>query len=56
MVTSRITTVLDLAAFVPFAEALVPLDHVLKPDDARGFPAFSKEQLLAGCPVVFPGC
>ena len=50
LVTSRITTVLDLAAFVPFAEALVPLDHVLKPDDARGFAALSKEQLLAALP------
>ena len=50
LVTSRITTVLDLAAFVPFAEALVPLDHVLKPDRERGFPAVCKEQLLAALP------
>ncbi|MFC9350602.1 hypothetical protein [Arthrobacter sp. NPDC057013] len=50
LVTSRITTVLDLAAFVPFAEALVPLDHVLRPDATRGLPALSKEQLLAALP------
>lgn len=32
LVTSRIRTALDLAAFTPFAEAAAPLDHVLKPD------------------------
>jgi hypothetical protein len=47
LVTSRVATVLDLAAFVPFAEALVPLDHVLKPDAERCLPALSKEELLA---------
>jgi hypothetical protein len=50
LVTSRITTVLDLAAYVPFAEALVPLDHVLRPNSTRGLPALSKEQLLAALP------
>lgn len=50
LVTSRIQTVLDLAAFVPFAEALVPLDHALKPDAARGLPALTKEQLLGALP------
>lgn len=51
LITSRVTTVLDLAAFVPFAEALVPLDHVLKPDPVRGSPALTKEELLG----VLPG-
>jgi hypothetical protein len=48
LVTGRVRTVLDLAAFTPFAEAVVPLDHVLKPDSAHGLPALTKEQLLAG--------
>src|SRR4051794_10860986 len=30
LVTDRIRTVLDLAAFSPFAEAIVPLDHVMR--------------------------
>lgn len=50
LVTSRVQTVLDLAAFVPFAEALVPLDHVLKPDPVRGLPALTKEELLSALP------
>ena len=50
LVTSRMQTVLDLAAFVPFAEALVPLDHVLKPDTVRGLPALTKEELLSALP------
>ena len=41
-------TVLDLAAFTTFAEAIVPLDHVLRPDTVKGLPALSKETLLAG--------
>ncbi|MFE4229642.1 hypothetical protein ACFRJ8_17350 [Arthrobacter sp. NPDC056886] len=48
LVTGRVRTVLDLAAFTPFAQAIVPLDHVLKPDAAHGLPALSKEILLAG--------
>jgi len=48
LVTGRVRTVLDLAAFTPFAEAIVPLDHVLRPDRARELPALSKGQLLAG--------
>lgn len=48
LVTGRVRTVLDLAAFTPFAEAIVPLDHVLRPDTAKGLPALSKEVLLAG--------
>jgi hypothetical protein len=50
LVTSRVQTVLDLAAHVPFAEALVPLDHVLKPDPVRGLPALTKEELLGALP------
>lgn len=48
LVTGRVRTVLDLAAFTPFAQAIVPLDHVLRPDAAQGLPALSKEILLAG--------
>ncbi|MDN4645920.1 type IV toxin-antitoxin system AbiEi family antitoxin domain-containing protein [Arthrobacter sp. PsM3] len=48
LVTGRIRTVLDLAAFTPFAEAVVPVDHVLKPDTEQRLPALTKELLLAG--------
>ena len=47
LVTSRVVTVLDLAAAVPLAEAIVPLDHVLKPDNARSLPALTMAELLA---------
>jgi hypothetical protein len=47
LVTGRVRTVLDLAAFTPFAEAIVPMDHVLRPDGARKLPPLSKEQLLS---------
>ncbi|MDV8146929.1 type IV toxin-antitoxin system AbiEi family antitoxin domain-containing protein [Arthrobacter sp. B10-11] len=50
LVTSRVTTVLDLAAFVPFAESIVPLDHVLKADMHRGLPALTKSGLLDALP------
>jgi hypothetical protein len=50
LITSRVTTVLDLAAFVPFAEALVPPDHVLKPDPVCGLPALTKDALLSDLP------
>ncbi|KUM33356.1 type IV toxin-antitoxin system AbiEi family antitoxin domain-containing protein [Arthrobacter sp. EPSL27] len=53
LVTERVRTVLDLAAFTPFAEAVVPLDHVLKPDDGQGLPALTKEQLLAGADGLY---
>lgn len=53
LVTGRVRTVLDLAAFTPFAEAVVPLDHVLKPDSAHGLPALTKEQLLAGADGLY---
>lgn len=48
LVTGRVRTVLDLAAFTPFAEAVVPVDHVLKGDPAQGLPALTKAELLAG--------
>ena len=48
LVTDRIRTVLDLAAFTPFAEAVVPIDHVLRPDRARRLPALTKAELEAG--------
>ncbi len=48
LLTGRVRTVLDLAAFTPFAEAVVPVDHVLRPDAAQGLPALTKESLLAG--------
>lgn len=48
LVTGRVRTVLDLAAFTPFTESVVPVDHVLKPDVAQRLPALTKEQLLAG--------
>jgi hypothetical protein len=48
LITGRVRTVLDLAAFTPFAEAVVPLDHVLRPDAAQGLVGLTKEMLLAG--------
>lgn len=48
LVTDRIRTVLDLAAFNPFAEAVVPVDHVLWPDRKYRLPALTKDELEAG--------
>ncbi|WP_426996734.1 hypothetical protein [Pseudarthrobacter sp. N5] len=48
LVTGRLRTVLDLAAFTPFVEAIVPLDHVLRTDSRLGFSAFTKDALRAG--------
>ncbi|MGX5714892.1 hypothetical protein [Arthrobacter sp. MAHUQ-56] len=48
LVTDRIRTVLDLAAFSPFTEAIAPLDHVLRPDPAMRIPALDKAGLEAG--------
>jgi hypothetical protein len=48
LVTDRIRTVLDLAAFTPFADAVVPVDHVLRPDRSRRLPALTKAELEAG--------
>ena len=53
LVTDRIRTVLDLAAFCPFAEAVVPLDHVLRPDPVRQLPALSKAELEEGLGSVY---
>ena len=50
LTTSRVHTVLDIAASAPFAEALVPLDHVLKPDAGRGLQALTKVELLRNLP------
>jgi hypothetical protein len=47
LVTGRVRTVLDLAAFVPFTEAAAPLDHVLRPDRSRQLHALTKDQLEA---------
>lgn len=48
LVTGRIRTVLDLAAFTPFTEAVVPVDYVLRPDRIRRLPAVTKAELEAG--------
>ena len=65
LVTSRVRTVLDLAAFTPFAEAVVPLDHVLRPGKvpqpgavprpgtAAQLPALSKADLSAGIGSIY---
>lgn len=53
LVTDRIRTVLDLAAFCPFAEAVVPLDHVLRPDPVRQLPALSKAELEEGIGSIY---
>lgn len=48
LVTDRVRTVLDLAASVPFAHAVAPMDHVLRPDKGRRLPALTKAELEAG--------
>ena len=48
LVTGRIRTVLDLAAFTSFTEAAAPLDHVLRPDRTLRLPAVTKAELEAG--------
>jgi hypothetical protein len=48
LVTSRIRTLLDLAAFIPFTEAVPPLDHALRTDSAERLPALTKAELEAG--------
>jgi hypothetical protein len=55
LVTGRVRTVLDLAAFTPFAEAVVPLDHVLRPDTAHGLQALTKDALVAGIDGRYSG-
>jgi hypothetical protein len=51
LVTSRLRTVLDLAAFDSFEQGVVAFDHVLKSDPARGLPALTKDDLAAGLAV-----
>ncbi|MFC8521980.1 hypothetical protein [Pseudarthrobacter sp. NPDC057230] len=53
LVTDRIRTVLDLAAFSPFAEAVVPMDHVLRPDPRRQLPAITKAELESGMGSIY---
>lgn len=53
LVTSRVRTVLDLAAFTPFAEAVVPLDHVFRPVAAAQLPALGKDDLRAGIGSIY---
>ena len=48
LVTDRVRTVLDLAAFSPFSEGVVPVDHVLRPDRAQRLAALTKGDLEAG--------
>ncbi|WP_043429969.1 type IV toxin-antitoxin system AbiEi family antitoxin domain-containing protein [Arthrobacter sp. FB24] len=55
LVTDRIRTVLDLAAFTPFTEAAVPLDHVLKPDRTGGLRALTLDNLTAGIGSNYTG-
>lgn len=47
LVTGRIRTVLDLAAYTPFSQAVVPVDHILKAGTTCGLAPVSKEELLA---------
>lgn len=53
LVTDRVRTVLDLAAFSPFAQAIAPLDHVLRPDPVRTLPALTKAELEAGIGAIY---
>ena len=43
--TSRVQTVLDMAAYLEFERAVPAMDHVLRPDPAHGLPALPKERL-----------
>ncbi|MET4061570.1 hypothetical protein ABIB35_003143 [Arthrobacter sp. UYP6] len=44
--TSRAQTVLDMAARLPFERAVPAMDHMLRPDEARGFPALERDALM----------
>jgi hypothetical protein len=46
-VTSRAQTAVDVAARLPFEQAVPAMDHVLRRDKDRGFPALGKDQLHA---------
>ncbi len=43
--TARTQTVIDMAVYLPFQQAVPAMDHVLRPDPTRGFPPLTKEQL-----------
>ncbi|MCC3280666.1 endonuclease domain-containing protein [Arthrobacter sp. zg-Y40] len=45
--TSRAQTVIDMAAYLPFEQAVPAMDHVLRPDPTREFPSLSKDYLHA---------
>ncbi|MCU1548259.1 MAG: hypothetical protein JWO29_1210 [Arthrobacter sp.] len=45
LVTSRLRTALDLAAYESFGQAVMSFDHVLKPDPAHGLGALSRADL-----------
>ncbi|RAX47212.1 hypothetical protein DQ354_03200 [Arthrobacter sp. AQ5-06] len=47
LVTSRVRTVLDLAAFGSFEQGVVAIDHVLKPDRVHRLQALSKPEIEA---------
>jgi len=53
LVTGRIRTVLDLAAFTPFAHAVAPVDHVLRPDRSQRLPAVTRAELEAGIGSIY---
>lgn len=55
LVTDRVRTVLDLAAFATFAEAVAAVDHVLLPDRSRRLPALTKAELEAGIGSNYSG-
>jgi hypothetical protein len=44
--TSRAQTVVELAATIPFEQAVAACDHVLCPDNAQGLPGVKKDKLL----------
>ena len=44
-VTSRAQTVLDMAAYLPFEQAVPAMDHVLRIDHGQKLPALEKEEL-----------
>lgn len=46
-VTSRAQTAVDVAARLPFEQAVPAMDHVLRRDKDRGLPALCKDQLHA---------
>lgn len=43
--TTRAQTVIDMAAYLPFRQAVPAMDHVLRPDPVRGFEPIGKDHL-----------